>query len=115
MTAFIGAAGALLPESILQTRWYLDLAGFVAINTILYVSLSIFKILPKLYRSDIVTHYKPRSETRSIYPNGHSAPDDYVPEPGSLAAKKMMRVAGTVTRPGAPTSILDRADCQAAR
>ncbi len=86
-------AASLLPESILHSHWFFVLANFVAINTILYVSLSIFKILPKLYRSDIIDHRRPRSETRSVYPNGHSAPDDYQPPPGSLAAKKFERLA----------------------
>jgi hypothetical protein len=79
MTSSTILAAALLPESILHTHWFSVLANFVAINTILYVSLSIFKIMPKLYRNDIVKHHRPRSETRSIYPNGHSAPDDYQP------------------------------------
>jgi hypothetical protein len=93
MTPSTILAGALLPESILHTHWFFVLANFVAVNTILYVSLSIFKIMPKLYRSDIVKSHRPRAETRSVYPNGRCPPDDYQPEPGSLAAKKMMRVA----------------------
>lgn len=66
----------VLPESILGTPWFAVLSTFVAINTILYVSMSIFKILPKPYLSDVVRHHGRRAETRSIYPNGHSAPDE---------------------------------------
>jgi hypothetical protein len=77
----------ILPESLLHTQWYAVLAGFVAINTILYVSLSVFKILPKVYLSDYVKRRGRRAETRSIYPNGSEAPSGWVPVPGSLAAQ----------------------------
>ena len=80
-------AVALLLESILHTNWYAVLSSFVAINTLLYVSLSVFKILPKLYLNDFVRGHDRRASTRSIYPNGHSAPADYQPVPGSLAAR----------------------------
>ncbi len=78
---------AVLPESIMGTHWFSVLAGFVAINTILYVTLSIFKIMPKLYLNDILRRHGRRSETRSIYPNGEGVPEGYVPAAGSLAAK----------------------------
>lgn len=78
---------AVLPESIMQSHWFGVLSGFVAINTILYVTLSIFKIMPKAYLNDFVKHHGRRAETRSIYPDGHSIPDDYRPTPSSLAAK----------------------------
>ena len=79
--------GGLVPESILHTEWFLVMATFVAINTILYVSLSVLKIMPKLYPGDIFRRRLPRSETRSISPNGQSPPSDYEPEPDSLAAQ----------------------------
>ncbi len=66
----------ILPESILGNRWFAVLSTCVAINTILYVSLSIFQILPKPYLSDVVQRHGRRAETRSIYPNGRSAPDE---------------------------------------
>ena len=69
----------VLPESILGTRWFAVVSGFVAINTILYVSMSIFKILPKPYLSDWVRPQGRRAETRSIYPDGFDAPDDADP------------------------------------
>lgn len=62
-------AGVLLPESILWTRWFAVLAAFVAINTLVYVSLSVVKMLPKIYVSDWFTHRDRRAETRSIYPD----------------------------------------------
>ena len=66
----------VLPESILGIPWFAVLSTFVAINTILYVSMSIFKILPKPYLSDVVQRHGRRAKTRSIYPNSHSAPDE---------------------------------------
>lgn len=65
----------VLPESILGARWFAVLSAFVAINTILYVSMSIFKILPKPYLSDVLRRHGRRAETRSIYPEGYRVPD----------------------------------------
>ncbi|TDT16854.1 hypothetical protein BDK89_2453 [Ilumatobacter fluminis] len=59
----------VLPSTILASDWFSILARFVAINTILYVTLSIFKIVPKLYVSDFVHRGGRRSETRSIHPD----------------------------------------------
>ena len=59
----------ILPATILESDWFSILARFVAINTILYVTLSIFKIAPKLYLSDFVQRGGRRSETRSIHPD----------------------------------------------
>ena len=42
---------------------------FVAINTVLYLTLAIIKLLPKAYLSDWVDQRNRRSETRSIYPD----------------------------------------------
>lgn len=83
---------SVLPESILHTQWYAVLSSFVAINTILYVSLSVFKILPKVYVNDYLKRRGRRAETRSIHPNGECAPDGWVPAPGSLAATHVARV-----------------------
>jgi hypothetical protein len=47
---------------------------FVAINTIVYVTLSIVKLLPKAYLSDWVDRRNRRSETRSIYPETEPGP-----------------------------------------
>jgi len=77
---------SVLPESIMRTHWFAVLSNFVAINTVIYVSLSIFKIMPKLYLNDIVKQHGRRAETRSIYPNGHSAPEPDEPAKPGLAA-----------------------------
>jgi hypothetical protein len=89
-------AFSVLPEELLHTRWFAVLSSFVAVNTILYVSLSIFKIAPKLYLSDLVKKHGRRSQTRSIYPNGRCAPDDYRPVPNSLAVNGPMGGARAV-------------------
>ncbi|WP_200956456.1 hypothetical protein [Nocardioides sp. Soil777] len=61
--------GLLLPESILRNELVAVLAAFVAINTIVYVTLAVAKILPKVYFSDLVDTRNRRSETRSIDPD----------------------------------------------
>ncbi|MCC5951903.1 MAG: hypothetical protein JJU45_07370 [Acidimicrobiia bacterium] len=75
----------LLPESVLGTQWFALLATFVAVNTILYVSMSIFKLLPKPYLSDFVRRHGRRAETRSIfpdrYPDGRRRPTTTVDPP----------------------------------
>lgn len=63
-------AGLLLPEGLMHTRWFAILSTFVAVNTVLYLTLAIIKILPKAYLSDWVDHRNRRAETRSIYPEG---------------------------------------------
>jgi exosortase/archaeosortase len=62
-------AGLLLPESVMHTRWFQVLTTFVAINTVLYLTLAVIKTLPKAYLSDWVQHRNRRAETRSIYPD----------------------------------------------
>lgn len=61
--------GLLLPESTLQTDVFAVLAAFVAINTVMYVALSVAKMLPKIYVSDWIRRSNRRSQTRSIHPD----------------------------------------------
>ena len=61
--------GVLLPESTLREEFVAVLAAFVAINTIVYVTLAVAKILPKVYVSDWIGARNRRSETRSIDPD----------------------------------------------
>jgi hypothetical protein len=61
-------AGVLLPEAIMHSQWFAVLTTFVAVNTVLYLTLAIIKVFPKLYLSDWVVYRGRRSETRSIYP-----------------------------------------------
>ncbi len=67
MTTF---AGFLFPASWLASQWYATLSAFVAVNTLVYVVLSVSKTLPRLHptewlRRDGVTR---RRESRSIHP-----------------------------------------------
>jgi hypothetical protein len=41
-------AGILLPQSVLQTPFFQVLALFVAFNTIMYVTLAVGKMLPRV-------------------------------------------------------------------
>jgi hypothetical protein len=61
--------GVLLPDSILRNDFIAVLAAFVAINTIVYVTLAVAKILPKIYFRDWLAASNRRSETRSIHPD----------------------------------------------
>ena len=65
--AFILAS--VLPPSILHGSWFAALSMFVAINTILFLTLAIIKLLPKAYLSDWIDQRNRRSESRSIYPD----------------------------------------------
>lgn len=61
--------GILLPESFLRTDAFAVLAAFVALNTLLYVTLAVAKLLPKFYLSDWVGGRERRTESRSIHPD----------------------------------------------
>lgn len=61
--------GILLSEGLLRNELVAVLAAFVAINTIVYVTLAVAKVLPKLYVSDLVEGRNRRVETRSIHPD----------------------------------------------
>lgn len=65
----VTAMGILLPESILRNEVFAVLAAFVAINTIVYVTLAVAKILPKLYVGDWIGNRNRRAETRGIRPD----------------------------------------------
>ena len=69
MTGALILAGIVLPQSIMHTSWFAVLSMFVAINTVLYLTLAIIKLLPKAYLSDWVDRRNRRSESRSIYPD----------------------------------------------
>jgi hypothetical protein len=71
------AIASVLPESIMHTPWFTTLSTFVAINTVLYLTLAIVKLLPKFYMSDWVNRRNRRSESRSIYPSVDPAPPRY--------------------------------------
>ncbi len=61
-------AGILLPQSVLESEFFLVLATFVAINTLMYVTLAIAKMLPRIYVSDLFHRRNRRRESRAIIP-----------------------------------------------
>ncbi len=61
--------GIVFPESLVRSQPFAVLAAFVAINTVVYVALSIAKALPKIYVRDHLPRSYDRSETRSIHPD----------------------------------------------
>lgn len=71
MTTELVSAIVFVPVDVMQTRWFAVLGTFVAINTVIYLTLALIKILPKAYLSDWVDGRERRSETRSIWPEGH--------------------------------------------
>ena len=70
VTAVLSPWGIVLSESTLQSPWFVVLAGFVAVNTLVYVTLSVAKALPRVYLRDWLPRRYARRETRSIYPDG---------------------------------------------
>ena len=71
-TGVIIHTGILLPETVLHSGLFAVLAAFVAINTVLYASLALANVLPKIYPGDWVSSRNRRQETRSIYPDAES-------------------------------------------
>jgi hypothetical protein len=61
----------ILPSVVLHMEWFAVLTAFVALNTVMYVALAVAKMLPKVYISDWARSRNRRSQTRSIYPDGH--------------------------------------------
>jgi hypothetical protein len=59
--------GILLPDSVLTTPFFAIFSAFVGINTVIYVSLAVAKILPKLYPTDWAGGRSRRARDRSIY------------------------------------------------
>jgi hypothetical protein len=74
MTAIVLLLGSIVPNEVMHSRWFAVLTTFVAINTVLYLTLAIVKILPKAYVSDWIDRRNRRAETRSIYPEVDGQP-----------------------------------------
>ncbi len=60
---------SVLSNNIMHTPWYATLSVFVVINTVLYLTPAILKLLPKAYLSDWIDRRNRRTESRSIYPD----------------------------------------------
>jgi hypothetical protein len=71
MTVLIG--GILLPESFLESEFFQVLATFVAINTLMYVTLAVAKMLPRIHPSDLLHRRDRRREPRGINPGTDEA------------------------------------------
>jgi hypothetical protein len=69
MSTLVSTLGILFPESLVRSHAFGVLAAFVAINTVVYVALSIAKAMPKIYVRDHLPRTYERAETRSIYPD----------------------------------------------
>ena len=59
--------GTLLPESFLHTDAFKVLATFVALNTLMYATLAVVKILPRVHRPAWLAGGNRRAQDRSIY------------------------------------------------
>lgn len=64
------AWGVLLPESTLDQQWFRVLAGFVVVNMLVYVALSVARSVPPFAAGDRGPRRHTRGETRSIHPDG---------------------------------------------
>lgn len=63
----------VFPSSWLTSPWYATLTAFVAVNTLVYVALSISKIVPRVHPTTWFRRANGasrRGESRSIYPDG---------------------------------------------
>lgn len=65
----MSALGILLPEGVVHSHTFAVLAGFVAVNTVMYVALSIGKTLPRIHPTEWLPRRYQRTETRSIHPD----------------------------------------------
>lgn len=71
MTLFAAVLPAvgLLPEWVLHTESFSILATFVALNSVMYATLAVFKLLPKGYGLARFNERNRRIANRSIYPD----------------------------------------------
>lgn len=61
--------GILLPSSLLSSPFFAVLSTLVALNTLIFVTLAVVKMLPAIQPGDIVGRRGRRKETRSIHPD----------------------------------------------
>ena len=77
--------GMLLPSSVLQSDAFAVLATFVALNTLMYATLALLKLLPKGYRFFWTPGRNRRRHNRSIHPDPPE-PESERSEPGRASA-----------------------------
>jgi hypothetical protein len=72
LTGLLVPLGILFSQDVLRSSAFQFLSAFVAVNTLMYVTLAAAKMLPKVYLSDWSPRRRRRSETRSIHAGGPS-------------------------------------------
>jgi hypothetical protein len=61
--------GIVLPSSLLSTPFFAVLSTLVALNTVIFVTLAVAKMLPAIHPTELFARRGRRSETRSIFPD----------------------------------------------
>lgn len=61
--------GILIPSSLMSTPFFAVLSTLVAVNTLIFVTLAVAKMLPAIHPAEILHRRGRRKETRSIYPD----------------------------------------------
>lgn len=61
---------SVMEGSVFTETWFMLLLSFVAVNTLMYLTLAISKMLPKFYLGTLRKRRHERSQERSIYPDG---------------------------------------------
>lgn len=64
----------LIPASFLDSEFFKILATFVALNSLIYATLAVLKVLPKGYRLFRFDGRNRRTQNRSIYPEPDELP-----------------------------------------
>ena len=92
MAALVVPMGMLLPDSILKNEFIAVLAAFVAINTVVYVTLAVAKMLPKFYLRDWLASATGARRPAASTPTPRSAdrgrPARHAPRPAPRRTRK---------------------------
>lgn len=78
----------LIPTSLLDSEFFQVLATFVALNSLIYATLAVLKVVPKGYSFVRFDGRNRRRQNRSIYPDGPDA------EPAGLAEDETLSRQG---------------------
>jgi hypothetical protein len=99
-------AGLLFPQSTMHSGAVKILATFVALNTLMYATLAVVKMLPKTNIRSWFARTNRRAQDRSIYPNPETPNLDRVPRPrdGDRPPASMHRMTRSDERPGTSAS-----------
>lgn len=95
----------LIPTSLLDSEFFHVLATFVALNSLIYATLAVLKVVPKGYSFVRFDGRNRRRQNRSIYPDAPAAgpsssggqPSASDAEPGGLAEAERALPAATPT------------------